>query len=179
MSANTLANRMGVFVELAEATKGNLGRTTLMKLCYFLQELRDVPLGYRFTLYSYGPFDSDVLADLQTAETMGVLSADIEYYSGGYRYHIQPDENGVKTKHLAKAFLEKHREDIEWVTKKFGKSNASDLELLSTIVYINSEQRISERKVLAEHVKLVKPHFSESHINRQIEWLDANELLAA
>lgn len=179
MSANTLANRLGVFVELAEATKGNLGRTTLMKLCYFLQELRDVPLGYSFTLYSYGPFDSDVLSDLQTAETMGVLSADIEYYSGGYRYHIQPDENGKRAKHVAKTFLEDHRKDIEWVTKKFGSRTASDLELLSTIVYINSEEGIKKRRVLVERVKSVKPHFSESHIDRQIDWLEENQLLPA
>jgi uncharacterized protein YwgA len=179
MSANTLANRMGVFVELSEATKGNLGRTTLMKLCYFLQALRDVPLGYKFTLYSYGPFDSDVLADLQTAETMGVLSANVEYYPGGYRYDIQPDENGKKAKQLAKAFLADYRSDIEWVTKKFGNRSAIDLELLSTIVYINSEQRISQRNLLAARVKLVKPHFSQAQIERQIEWLDSNDLLLA
>ena len=177
MPANTLGNRMGVFVELSEATKGNLGRTTLMKLCYFLQALRDVPLGYKFTLYSYGPFDSDVLADLQTAETMGVLRADVEYYSGGYKYDIQPDEKGAKAKELAKEFLTEHKRDIEWVTKKFGHRTATDLELLSTIVYINDDQKIKNRKVLAERVKLVKPHFSESQIERQIEFLDAEGLL--
>lgn len=177
MPANTLANRMGVFVELSEATKGNLGRTTLMKLCYFLQTLRDVPLGYKFTLYSYGPFDSDVLADLQTAETMGVLRADVEYYSGGYKYDIQPDEKGAKAKELAKEFLTEHKRDIEWVTKKFGHRAATDLELLSTIVYVNEERKIKSRKVLAERVKLVKPHFSESQIERQIQFLDDDGLL--
>ena len=179
MSANTVANRMGVFVELSEATKGNLGRTTLMKLCYFLQALRDVPLGYKFTLYSYGPFDSDVLSDLQTAETMGVLSADIEYYPGGYRYHIQPDENSPKAKQLAKPFLNNYREHIEWVIKKFGNRTAADLELLSTIVYINSEHDVCESSLLVDRVKSVKPHFPESQIKRQIEWLALNELITA
>ena len=63
------------------------------------------------------------------------------------------------------------------MTKKFGHRSATDLELLSTIVYINDDQKIKNRKVLAERVKLVKPHFSESQIERQIEFLDAEGLL--
>ena len=54
-------NRIGTIARLAEKAPPNFGRTALMKFCYFLQSLRGVPLSYRFTLYSYGPFDSDVL----------------------------------------------------------------------------------------------------------------------
>jgi hypothetical protein len=35
-----------------------------MKCLYFLQTVRRVPLRYHFGLYTYGPFDSDVLIDL-------------------------------------------------------------------------------------------------------------------
>ena len=63
------------------------------------------------------------------------------------------------------------------MTKKFGHRAATDLELLSTIVYVNEEQKIKNRKVLAERVKLVKPHFSESQIERQIQFLDDDGLL--
>jgi uncharacterized protein YwgA len=89
-----------------------------MKLCYFLQALRGVPLRYNFSLYSYGPFDSDVLSDLQLGENMGVLRAGIEYYSGGYRYDIRPDEKALKAKELAKEFLAEYKQDIDWVTRK-------------------------------------------------------------
>ena len=40
-----------------------LGRTQLMKLCYFLQEIEQVPIRYDFRLFNYGPFDSEVLYD--------------------------------------------------------------------------------------------------------------------
>lgn len=70
-------------------------------------------------------------------------------------------------------------EHIEWVTKKFGNRTAVDLELLSTIVYINSEQDIVESDLLADRVKSVKPHFPESQIKRQIEWLASNDLITA
>ena len=43
-----------------------LGRTQLMKLCYFLQEIEHVPVKYDFRLFNYGPFDSEVLSDLGT-----------------------------------------------------------------------------------------------------------------
>src|SRR5437762_2069026 len=135
MSANPLANRLGVFVELADAAKGNLGRTSLMKLCYFLQEIRGVPLGYEFSLYSYGPFDADVLSDLQTAENLAVISAAIQHYSGGYKYDIRPSEKSLKAKELVKDFLKEYRDDIAWVTTAFASRSAVELELLSTIVY--------------------------------------------
>ena len=64
--------RLALISTLAERTTGKpLGRTALIKLCFFLQTMRSVPLGYHFTLYSYGPFDPDVLADLNSAEALG------------------------------------------------------------------------------------------------------------
>ena len=66
--------RIATLVAIAERRPG-LGRTALMKICYLLQTLGDVPLGYHFTLYSYGPFDSDVLADLASAEVLGGVSS--------------------------------------------------------------------------------------------------------
>jgi uncharacterized protein len=175
---NILSNRLGVFAELAEATKGNLGRTALMKLCYFLQALRGVRLGYEFTLYSYGPFDSDVLSDLQTAENMAVLRAGVEYYPGGYKYDIQPDEKAASAKALAKDFLAEHKQDIEWVAKTFGSRTSADLELLSTIIYIHEEMASDNHARLAEQVKLVKPHFTITQIERQVRWLEDQNLLS-
>src|ERR1035438_8492020 len=85
--------RLAVITDLcSRAPCGSLGRTALMKLCYFLQVLKGVPFGYRFTLYSYGPFDSNVLADLGTAESLGAVHSTVAYYSGGYGYNIQKAE---------------------------------------------------------------------------------------
>jgi hypothetical protein len=177
MPANLLGNRLGTFVRLAEQTYGSLGRTQLMKLCYFLQAFRGVPLGYYFTLYAYGPFDSDVLADLQTAEGMDVLHAEVEYYPGGYKYDIRPGEKAEKAKSYAGDFLAAHRKDIDWVAAKFGSRLAADLELLSTIAFVNQEEGVSSRDELIERVKLVKPHFSRRQIGREVEWLSGEKLL--
>ena len=80
--------RLAVIAKLATlAPAGYLGRTALMKFCYLLQTVRQVPLGYRFTLYSYGPFDSDVLSDLGTAVQ----------YLGGYGYRIRKSDRAEAT----------------------------------------------------------------------------------
>src|SRR5438477_5059079 len=81
--------RLAVITELASrAPNGHIGRTALMKFSYFLQTVRGVPLGYRFTLYSYGPFDSNVLSDLSTTENLGAVQSSLTYYPGGYGYQI-------------------------------------------------------------------------------------------
>jgi hypothetical protein len=80
---NIESNRIAVITRLAERSPG-LGRTALMKYCYFVQTLRRVPLGYSFSLYSYGPFDSDVLADLDVTESMGGVKTEVVYHTGGY-----------------------------------------------------------------------------------------------
>ncbi len=85
------ANRIALIAQLAEITP-NLGRTALMKYCYFLQTIRKVPLGYSFSLYSYGPFDSDVLSDLGSAEALGGVKTRVEYHPGGYGYRIEKGE---------------------------------------------------------------------------------------
>jgi uncharacterized protein YwgA len=149
-----------------------------MKLCYFLQSLRGVPLGYSFSLYSYGPFDSEVLSDLQTAEAMNVLTADVQYYPGGYKYDIRAGEKAEKAKAFAAPFLAKHQKDVDWVAAKFGSWPAADLELVSTIAYVYYEEGIEDRDELIERVKLVKPHFSHGRIRDQLDWLLDQQLLS-
>src|SRR4051812_6181217 len=108
--------RLAVITALTERAQSKpLGRTALMKLCYFLQTLGNVPLGYHFTLYSYGPFDSDVLADLQTAESVGLVSSDLVTYSGGYGYEIRTGKQGRRMRAFAGEFLDRNKGGLDWV----------------------------------------------------------------
>jgi hypothetical protein len=63
--------RLGVLAALVAQAPGKLGRTALMKMAYFLQTIKGVSLGYDFRMYTYGPFDQDVLDDLSTARGLG------------------------------------------------------------------------------------------------------------
>ena len=154
-----------------------IGRTALMKLCFFLQVLRGVPLGYEFTLYSYGPFDSDVMADLQCAEGLGALRSNTVMYPGGYGYSISSGPQAGEVKTYSSAFLQQSRADIDWVATKFGRHNASELELLSTALFVSIKDRSSSNEQIVEKVHSIKPHFSIAQITAKVDWLDREQLL--
>lgn len=173
-------NRIAVITSLAEKST-QLGRTALMKYCYFLQTLRRVPLGYSFSLYSYGPFDSDVLADLDAAESVGGVKTEVEYYTGGYGYRIEPGVRKEGVKRWGTEFLQRYEADINWVLEQFGSLNAAQLELASTIVYSDREAAIKREKLtaeqLAQRVRDVKPHFSVEQVMALLSDLTKRGLL--
>lgn len=176
--------RMALISVLAEHSPENrLGRTQVMKFLYFLQVLRDVPLGYRFTLYSYGPFDSDVLADLANAEALKVVDSRVIQFSGGYGYEIRPGRNAEWLQSRAARFLERYEPDVAWVMAKFGKLNSGQLELVSTIIYVDQEAAGDGEELsldeIAEIVEEIKPHFSHDEIMKFAAWLDDDGLLQA
>jgi hypothetical protein len=163
MPAERMIQRLALFSEVAHEVR--LGRTAFMKLCFFLQESRNVPLGYQFSIYSYGPFDSDVLTDLSTAVQMNVLKSTPVYYPSGYgyEYSLGSDES-VRT--LATEFLQANRESIRWATTNFGKKTAAELELLSTTLFVAKFNNPKDVAALVSQVQLIKPHFSLDQINR-------------
>ena len=139
-----------------------------MKLCYFLQVVKGVPLGYRFTLYSYGPFDSNVLADLGTAESLGALNSTVVYHSGGYGYNIQKAARGDSALAGGADFLAEHRAALDWVIAEFGNLTSANLELESTIVFADREafrnRETPALEELARRVREIKPHFQVASI---------------
>lgn len=168
---------MGVFAELASKSRRCFGRTALMKLCYFLQEVKDVPLHYKFSLYTYGPFDSEVLADLQTAEELNILETEFEQYPGGYGYQIGPGPAAAKVIKQAKEFLDEYREVVDWVADSIASKRPAELELSSTIVFISKEKPEALDDELVALVRAVKPYFSVSEVQYQLDWLRRNGLL--
>lgn len=174
------SDRIAVITRLVEKSP-NLGRTALMKYCYFLQTLRRVPLGYSFSLYSYGPFDSNVLADLDATESVGGVKTEVVYYPTGYGYRIEPGTRTEAAKRWGAQFLNRYEDDLDWVVAQFQNLNSAQLELASTIVYSDreasakSEQPSLER--LIQSVHNVKPHFSHSQIQSLLMDLKNRNLL--
>ena len=172
--------RLAMITRLAEKSP-LLGRTALMKFCYFLQTLRRVPLGYSFSLYSYGPFDSDVLADLGAAEAVGGVVSRIVYYPGGYGYQIEPGTNAGSAKFWGTEFLNRHEADLDWVIAEFGKLSSAQLELAGTIVYSDREAAAKLEQLsageLSQRVHDVKPRFSPEQILGMVNDLNSREFL--
>ena len=176
--------RLAVIAKLVTlAPVGYLGRTALMKFCYLLQTVRQVPLEYRFTLYSYGPFDSDVLSDLGTAENLEAVKSSTVQFASGYGYQIRKAAKAETTIAGGIGVIGKYLDDIDWVIREFGSHGSAELELESTIVFVDRESvkkgeslTISE---LAGRVKDVKPHFPESMIVERASGLYGKQMLLA
>jgi uncharacterized protein len=176
-------DRYAVIVEFAERLqkKGmNLGKTALQKHVYFLQTLFGIDCGYEFTLYTYGPFSSDLLSDLDVVDQMGGVDAEYDPSVSGYR--IQPGQNAADIKKLAKPFIETASKAIDEVINNFGSFNARELELRATIVYAEKELEDSSRSVeegdLVKAVRELKPYFSDVTVRNAIEKLSEKGFLA-
>jgi hypothetical protein len=176
--------RLALIPVLAERSPaGHVGRTALMKYMYFLQTVRGVPLGYNFSMYSYGPFDSDVLADLSAGETLNIVSVTPIEFAGGYGYRITPGVRVESAKRNASQFLIDHAQDIDWLFSVFGRLNSAELELTSTIVYVDREfgegnQTVSTSDIAAR-VNEIKPHFTRQQVRAFVEDLVRQRVLVA
>src|ERR1700737_3630255 len=166
--------RLALLPVLAEhAPNGHIGRTALMKYMYFLQTVRGMPLGYNFSMYSYGPFDSDVLADLSSAEMLNIVDVAPVEFAGGYGYRITPGSKADLAKRSASQFLMDHGKDLDWLLSVFGKLNSAELELTSTIVYVDREfakmKQHASISDVATRVNEVKPHFTREQVRGFVE----------
>lgn len=157
-------DQYGLMAELALKLEGispQFGKTVLQKLVYILQEVYEVPCGYDYILYNYGPYSEALADDLSFFASMDGVK--IEWGQGpGYR--IKKD---VKTSHFrerGKGFLTKYAPQIEKVVREFGGMNAKELELRSTILYVSREEPLG-KEVLLNRVKEIKPHFSVGEID--------------
>jgi uncharacterized protein YwgA len=174
--------RVAALTKLVEMASPNpLGRTAVMKLAYFLKVVRGVPIDYEFRLYTYGPFCTDILEDLQYAASLGSIRSELITFPSGYGYFLTVGPEAKSVLGQAEEFIQKYHADFEWVVKEFSGYSASQLELISTIVFVEREARKSNH-ILAtdEIVKQVvdlKPHFSTAEVEEKISKLVSMQLI--
>jgi uncharacterized protein len=177
--------RKNLLSELVGQASCTLGRTALMKLAYLLQTLKGVPLGYDFRLYTYGPFDSDLLDDLGVVESLGMVKSQIVTFpkGSGYGYEFTPGPRRDLLQGRSRGALMDYQPAIRWALEKFGRNTAAELELISTIIYADREAaRQGKPLSFAEfirQVKEIKPHFSDQHIAARIDSLAGEGLLTS
>jgi len=154
-----------------------LGRTAVMKLAYFLQELKGIPLGYDFRLFTYGPFDSEVLTDLAIGANLKGLKEVTKIYSLGFGYEITPGSKATEIGQELESKSPEIAERVREVVNEFGGLSAAELELRSTIFFADRDiARSSEptdAENLVERVRQIKPHFTSSTIRERVDEMQA------
>jgi hypothetical protein len=154
-----------------------------MKLMYFLQSLRDVQLGYSFRLYTYGPYDGQVLEDLRVVEALGGIRSEEFEWSGGSGYVLLPGEHADAIIARGGSELTQIDNDLRWVTSELGTLSAGDLELASTIVYVDRESSRDGEVInvtdITARVHEIKPRHSQTKILTEVDRLRREGLLTS
>ena len=175
--------RIGVLAGLVARSRTKLGRTALMKLAYLLQTVKETPLGYDFRLYTYGPFDEDVLNDIGQAESMQAIVSTMILFQGGYGYEFSPGPTANQVRGWIDDKSGTFQNQMDWVIDNFGSRNAADLELLSTIVYADRDflgrTSLVYLDELVRMVREIKPRFSVEYVKENIHLLNRMGLLQA
>lgn len=153
----------------AAQARNKLGKKAIQKKVHLIHELGGVDTGYRFSFYTYGPFSANLAGDLDVIANSG--GAKVSYDERDNHYQIDPAENTERMIQRGKEFIEKNRAAIEGVLETFGSRTAKGLELFSTIAYLHRHARQEEFEddhKLAEHVRSLKPKYSETEIEKAI-----------
>lgn len=175
--------RYALISELAYRLKGKtpqFGKTMLQKLVFLLQELYDVKCGYRFALYTYGPFSPELHRDLEIADALGGVEVQI-VGTGLGGYHIAEGSLNDKLRERGKHFLKDDRtsESLDQLVNEFAGYSAKALELRSTVVFVYRNAGIPQsgagRRKLVELVKDIKPRFPSEEIQEAVAELEKKE----
>lgn len=182
-TSDRLSERIPLITELVRRAPSGFGRTALMKCLYLLQAVRGVPLGYHFRLYTYGPFDSDVLGDLSVAERLGAVESELLQYQGGHRYELRGGAKADQAIAHGRNYLDEYQTEVDWVVRNFASRSARDLENASTLVFTDRSATERGRALsvdeLVRKVHEVKPHLSTVVIEQEARDLKRQGLIEA
>lgn len=173
-----LNKRMAVMSKILEEKPG-LGKTAMMKYVFLLQEVYKVPLGYDFEIYTYGPYSSEVMEDIDYARYQNIITIErVVYPTGHTGYNLSPSHNAEKALSEEQDFISEHSQSIKKVVVLFGDKTAKELELITTIIYLHGTYMTNgwqcTLETVSKNVHEIKPHFDIEKIKS--EYLDLYNL---
>ena len=166
-----MIKRFDIIHELAEKKPG-LGKTAMMKYLFLLQQIYDMPLGYDFEIYTYGPYASEVMEDINLAKHKNIIS--MEFDNIGYAISAKDYQDD-------KTFSNDFENKINELLQLFGDKTAKDLELSTTIIYLYHNSKMNswgcDKETIANYVYEIKPHFTLETIQAEYDNLEKNKIL--
>lgn len=164
MQIMSLNYRKNIILSLL-TQKSGMGKTAVMKAMFILQQVKGIKLGYDFSIYTYGPYTSDVMEDIDDLVREGLLLSTMYPVGNSVGYCLSATEQG---KGATEKLTAEESQALKDVSAFVGGKSARELELYSTIIYIvnlyaknswgNSKESIIER------VQEIKPHFATGAI---------------
>jgi hypothetical protein len=170
--------RSAVVCKLIEQLRGADswdGETHVQKATFLLEEGREVPLAFGFTLYKYGPFSFDLREELNGLRGLGFVGLEPQPYPYGPRLRVTNRGRMLMDRHPRT--LGSFRQPIADVVEFVGAQGVATLERLSTAVYLLRRDPQASDARLMQELRDVKPHISEPNaqdaVTRTREFLRA------
>jgi uncharacterized protein YwgA len=158
------------FVKLLFKKGSWCGETHVQKATYFLQELLQVPLGFEFIFYKHGPYSFDLndqITSLRADLLLTVKSRD------PYGPSILSGENAASFLERFPKTRERYRDQAEFVAKRLGRKNVTELERLATALFVTKNE-LPEGTVEARAARIneLKPHVALDLARAAVEEYD-------
>ena len=157
--ATLIAEMLGRMID----NDGWAGETHLQKCLFFLQTMRNVPTGYEFQLYRYGPFSFDLRDELVHLQGDGLILLSPR---DPYGPTLMPSESSKRLRQMLSKTLSKYSDALSFIAEQFGSMTAAELEKLATAYYFHLHDEDRTDVEIAEKVNEIKPHISLSAAKR-------------
>jgi uncharacterized protein YwgA len=132
------------------------GETHVQKASYFLKKLARVPINFDFIMYKHGPFSFDLRDELTAMRVDGFISLQPKNYFGP---SMDITEQGQALKRKYSVTLKKYRKNIDFVANRLGDKGVSELEKLSTALFvIKQDPTRPSKNDRAARINELKPH---------------------
>lgn len=153
------------YIVKSYAERGSLGKKALQKIVHLLSEIYGISSGYRFQLYTYGPFSRELQGDIDILDSMGVIEVKFDGAKNGYQISPTPNTDILIKKHSD--FLDGLKLPITSALDRFGDKLAKTLELSSMLVFIIKHKMVDDIQndvaVISKFME-VKPHYQKEDI---------------
>ena len=146
------------------------GLTHVQKATYFVQDLMEVPLGFRFVLYKYGPFSFDLRDECSALRADYLLKFDSVHDWGPA---MAPTERKEYIDRIFHHKVDTYDRAVEFVAETIGGKGSADLERLGTALFVTlnagSGRSIEDR---CRRVTELKPHITTENARAAVGEID-------
>ena len=175
-----LARRIAITQHIVNRC-GDIGKTKIQKMVYFIQESIDAPLHYPFRMHYYGPYSDELDGVLSLTKSLGYI--DINHDPDGFGYHVKPVQE--RRDMSWRDYDMSADPEIKGLTKVIDEAidvlrglDTPQIELYATIHFIKKgpKSEVSKKETL-NTVKKLKPKFSMDDISKSYNRLKRAQLI--
>ena len=119
----------------------------------------EVPTGFEFILYMYGPFSFDLSDELTSIRADGLLKIAVQY---PYGPKLVPTDAAEAVQKRFPKTMQKYGKPVVFIASKIGAKTVADLEKLATALYVERKYDLDDEDIdsWARQMNALKSHVS-------------------